>query len=569
MKRNGIVGLVCVAAMIWCSSAYAVNSVVVPSQNLDPNETGVEIRALITNDIEIKGLVVPLAFRTVAGAVSITSLRLTFRERLAAGNPELTPIQVSNIYAEENGSCKDGQPGGFGTFTFDDTLAHVITNMPVGLLYVRNSLFQPPLPPGSDTDGSLNMIVDVNAGPGQFEVDTTCTDPANHLAFIRESDGLSLAPSFTKGVFTIGNPPIARDTAWSTNEDTPKNVAYLPASDEDGDDLTFAINDGPFNGQISGFDANTGAFTYTPDPEYSGPDSIKFAAADAIFTSNEATVRINVVEVNDPPTARDTSLVTDEDTPVNGQLFGSDVDGPDALTFEILANPPNGDLVAFDANTGTFTYQPDPNYNGNDQFTFRTRDGLTVSPSASVQITINPINDAPVARDSSITVPFEAPVDARFQAFDVDGPPLTFAKLSGPFNGTFTGFDANTGEFTYTPDSAYAGPDSIQFEATDGLLTSNPGTIRINVSASDCICAHWGDPNRDGVLDAQDINVVINIIFFNGYPSASVFCPVPDADVNCDCVFDALDLNVIIKATFFNVPFSCDPCAATCKEEEE
>ncbi|MBD3297791.1 MAG: tandem-95 repeat protein [candidate division Zixibacteria bacterium] len=568
MKRNGIIGLVCAVAVMWCSTSYAVNEVVVQSQDLDPNETGVEVRAFVTNDVDIKGLVVPLAFRTVAGSVAITSLQLTFRDRLAAGNPELTPIEVTNIYAAEDGSCKGGQPGGFGTFTFDDTLAHVITSMPVGLLYVRNSLFQPPLPPGTDATGSLNMIVDVNAGPGQFEVDTTCTDPANHLSYIRNSDGVSMTPSFTKGLFTIGNPPVARDTSWSTDEDVAKNVAYLPASDEDGDNLTFAINDGPFNGQLSGFDANTGAFTYTPDPEYSGPDSIKFEAADAIFTSNEGTVRITVTEVNDPPTARDTSLVTDEDTPVNGQLYGDDIDGPGPVTFEVQVNPLQGDLVAFDANTGAFTYQPDPDYNGNDQFTFRTRDGLTVSPSATVQITINPINDAPVARDSSVTVPFEVPVDARFQAFDVDGPSLTFTKLSGPFNGTFSDFDANTGEFTYTPDSAYSGPDSIKFEATDGLLTSNTGTIRINVSASDCICAHWGDPKRDGVLDAQDIYVVIDIVFFNAYPSVSLFCPVADADVNCDCVFDVLDLDAVIKATFFNIPFPCDPCGATCREEE-
>lgn len=564
MRRNGIVGLVCAFLLFLSASAYAVNSVVIPSQSLDPNETGVEVRVQITNDLDIKGVVVPLAFRTIAGTVSVTSIQLTFRERLAAGLPELTPIAVTNIYSDEDGTCKGGQPGGFATIAFTDTLQHAVSFSPLGVLFVRNSLFSPPLTPGSDAIGSLNMIIDVDAGPGQFEVDTTCTNPANHLSFIRNSDGQSLAPEFTKGVFTIGNPPIARDTSWTTNEDTPKAVAYLPASDVDGDDLTFTINSGPFNGQISGFDANTGAFTYTPNPEYSGPDSIKFEAADAIFTSNEGTVRINVAAVNDPPTARDTSLVTDEDTPVNGQLYGSDIDGPGALTFEILANPPNGTLVAFDANTGAFTYQPDPNYNGNDQFTFRTRDGLTTSPSAVVQITINPINDPPFARDSSFTTPFETPASGRFHAQDVDGPSVTFTRLTGPFHGTFTGFNPSTGEFTYTPDTAFSGADSITFEATDGLLTSNVGTIRINVSSSDCVCAFWGDPKRDGFLDVEDVYKVIGIIFFNEVPSKSLFCTIADADVNCDCYLDVLDLDAVLMAAFFNTPYSCDPCSPNC-----
>ncbi|GAB4316774.1 MAG: hypothetical protein Kow0074_04920 [Candidatus Zixiibacteriota bacterium] len=556
--------MVCTVVLLTSASAFAVNSVVVPSKSIDPNATGVEIRAKITNDLAIKGLAVPLVFRTVAGNASITSLQLTFRERLAPGLPELTPIEVTNIYSEENGTCKANQPGGFGTIAFIDTLPHAITFSPVGVMFVRNKLFSPPLPPGADSVGSLNMIVDVNGGPGQFEVDTTCTNPANHLLYISDATTEPLDPEFTKGLFTIGNPPIARDTSWTTNEDTPKNVAYLPASDADADDLTFAIIAGPFNGQISGFDTNTGAFTYTPNPEYSGPDSIKFEAADAVFTSNEGTVRINVAPVNDPPTARDTSLVTDEDTPVNGQLYGSDIDGPGALTFEIQANPPNGTLVSFDPNTGAFTYEPDPDYNGNDQFTFRTRDGLTVSPNAVVQITINPINDAPVARDSSFSTPFETPAAGRFQAYDVDGPSVTFARLTGPFHGDFTGFNPSTGEFTYTPDTAFAGADSITFEATDGLLTSNVGTIRINVSASDCICAHWGDPKRDGVLDAEDVNAVIAIIFFNELPSKSLFCTIADADVNCDCYLDVVDFNTFVMAVFFSTPPSCDPCAPVC-----
>ena len=82
--------------------------------------------------------------------------------------------------------------------------------------------------------------------------------------------------------------------------------------------------------------------------------------------------------------ADDQGVSTDEDTPVEITLTGSDVDG-DALTFEVVDGPTNGALSGSGAN---LTYTPDADYNGPDSFTFRANDGTADSNLATVSISV-------------------------------------------------------------------------------------------------------------------------------------------------------------------------------------
>ena len=72
----------------------------------------------------------------------------------------------------------------------------------------------------------------------------------------------------------------------------------------------------------------------------------------------------------------------------------ADDDG-DPLTAVLVDGPTNGTLT-LDPD-GSFTYDPDPNFNGSDSFTYKADDGIDQSNVASVNITIDPVNDAPVA----------------------------------------------------------------------------------------------------------------------------------------------------------------------------
>ncbi|MGD8918856.1 MAG: Ig-like domain-containing protein, partial [Nitrosopumilaceae archaeon] len=73
---------------------------------------------------------------------------------------------------------------------------------------------------------------------------------------------------------------------------------------------------------------------------------------------------------NVPPTADSQEVSTDEETALPIMLTGSDVNS-DTLTFTIVDFPSNGNLTGFDNNTGAVTYTPNPDYNGDDSFTFQ------------------------------------------------------------------------------------------------------------------------------------------------------------------------------------------------------
>src|SRR5439155_791030 len=98
--------------------------------------------------------------------------------------------------------------------------------------------------------------------------------------------------------------------AVATDEDTAKAIT-LTATDAEGSTLTYTIVTGPAHGTLSG---TAPALTYTPVPNYNGPDSFTFKANDGTLDSNVATVTITVASVNDAPVASSEAVATDEDT---------------------------------------------------------------------------------------------------------------------------------------------------------------------------------------------------------------------------------------------------------------
>lgn len=177
------------------------------------------------------------------------------------------------------------------------------------------------------------------------------------------------------------------------------------------------------------------------------------------------------------PTADDDALVTAEDQGIQGHVSGHDPNG-DTLTYILVTPPAHGTLV-FNAD-GTFTYTPEADYHGTDSFTFKANDGANDSNVAMVGITVNPVNDVPLAEDGSLTLVEDSSVQSQVAASDVDGDTLGYVLVSGPQHGTLA-FNTD-GTFTYTPDADYHGTDSFTYKANDGSADSNTAAVAINVT---------------------------------------------------------------------------------------
>ena len=311
-------------------------------------------------------------------------------------------------------------------------------------------------------------------------------------------------------VVAVNDPPIALSQNVMVTEDGSLGIVL---TGDDGDPevvqvLTFTIATGPLHGQISGFDPKTGSFTYTPDADYAGTDTIAFTVTDDStaggpprVSQTVGTIAITVQGVNAAPSATSQSVGLAEDGSLAIVLAGTDNDPEvvQVLTFAIVSGPLHGQLTNFNPATGTLTYVPAANYNGPDSFTFTVTDDNTaggpakVSNQATVAIAVSPVNDRPIAFSQSVSVQGNKSIVIVLTADDGDpevSQNLTFAIASGPSSGTLTpldGFTTRSGSlrFQYRPNPAYVGSDSFSFSATDDgspNLTSTTASVAITVT---------------------------------------------------------------------------------------
>jgi VCBS repeat-containing protein len=246
--------------------------------------------------------------------------------------------------------------------------------------------------------------------------------------------------------------------------------------------------------------------------------------------------------VNDAPVAVDDAYTIDEDGVVTGALVNvlandSDVDNsPLSLSAVLVTGVSNGTLE-FHADGG-FSYAPNGNFNGIDSFTYRASDGTDESNLATVTITINAVNDAPLAHDALVLAVEDTPVSGVLQAQDVEEQEeLEFGLATGgaPTKGSVV-IDALTGAFTYTPGLNENGFDSFVFVVSDGVGGFDTGTVNIQIApVNDApVLAAIGDKvvNEEETLVftalATDADVPSDILIFSldaGAPMGTTIDP--------------------------------------------
>ena len=241
-----------------------------------------------------------------------------------------------------------------------------------------------------------------------------------------------------QGFVRVNTAPVANnDTNYNTNEDTPLNepAPGVLGNDTDADNtpLTAVLVSGPSHAAATnGFTLNAdGTFTYTPDDDFNGEDTFTYKANDGTVDSGVATVTITVASANDAPTCQNVAIDTAEDEQGSVAAECSDVDG-DTLTYEIVDQATDG-TATVDADD--LKYDPEPNFNGSDSFTYRASDGTAFSDPATVAVTVSAANDAPtieVVRGGSCGPSSDMRGTINLALSDPDDPPesLTLSVTS-------------------------------------------------------------------------------------------------------------------------------------------
>ncbi|HEX5589592.1 MAG TPA: Ig-like domain-containing protein [Candidatus Limnocylindrales bacterium] len=296
-------------------------------------------------------------------------------------------------------------------------------------------------------------------------------------------------------------------------------------TDPDGDSLIYEVDTLPSNGDLTFVDSVSVA--YQPDPDYSTiagdqpggtwvSDTVVYTAFDGFEHSGQATLRIWVAPINDPPSfTPGADVVVNEDSGAYSATWATAVspgpanEGAQTVDFEIVNLDVTGvpNLFAVDpaiSSTGVLTFTPGPNEVGLATVTVRAVDdggledydvvhaGLPVpddtSDEATFTIAVIPVADAPVAQDTSASTDEETPVEIDLVASDAEGDSLVF-DVADPPNGSIAygtlscGAGTCTQRVTYTPDVDYIGTDTFTFTAVASTppTTSNTATVTVTI----------------------------------------------------------------------------------------
>jgi hypothetical protein len=348
----------------------------------------------------------------------------------------------------------------------------------------------------SDPDGPSLVFTLVDQGNGVFAPNGSVNGNPPNVTYIPDpgysgpdafsfsvTDGTSTSSAtVTLDVRPVNDPPAVADVEVTTAEDTGVEVT-LSAVDEDTEAsaLTFGLvtNQGTGRVAANGDVALVGdRVTYTPSPDFNGVDTFDYTVSDGEFTET-ATVEVTVTPVNDPPVATSTAyddLV--EDTKYEITLGATDPDNEPSLNYAIATQPEHGQVNA-DA-FPVVTYTPDVDYFGADSFEFTVSDGDATSAAARVDLTIAPVNDAPVAIDQTVEVDEDGDVSVVFEGMDVEGELLSFSLRDLPEDGTAVA--SGLVGAVYTPDEDFNGTDTFTFVVNDGELESELGTVTVTVN---------------------------------------------------------------------------------------
>jgi VCBS repeat-containing protein len=407
------------------------------------------------------------SFSESAGTATIT-VRLT----QAAG------ADVSVNFAAAGGSAVSPADYTFATaspltFAAGDTSEQITVNI------AGNSTYQLDRTLVVELSGVSSTVPGVALGANTSHTLTIDDDDGPSATFATSAATIQEDGGSQSVTVTLSAAVLAGDTI--TLNLTPSGTAASPADYSAPSSVTFGPGESSKSFDITVVDNQVDA------PDKTVVLTMSPATGSNVTLGANAQYTLTIADDDTTPVAQDDTGAVDEDATLTVAAPGvlgndSDADG-DAPTAELVSQPANGTLT-LNAD-GSYSYAPAPDFNGTDSFTYRASDaGGNQSGVATVTITVNPVNDAPVAAADLLMTPEDAELALAAPGvlandLDVDGDPLTAELLSEPSNGTLT--LNGDGSLVYTPNPGFSGVDSFSYRVTDGTDFSEPATVTIRV----------------------------------------------------------------------------------------
>lgn len=307
---------------------------------------------------------------------------------------------------------------------------------------------------------------------------------------VTDQNGGRDTATVTVTVTPVNDPPQASADEARTNVNAAVTLDVMSNdSDPENDPITISDVWAAANGSVvnnSGDDV-----TYTPTTDFHGQDTFSYVISDDNGLLDTALV---TVMVNDLPIAVEDQGSVNEDSVLVINLLLNDSDpNNDTLTVFSITDALHGTVQ--NNNDSTITYSPGLNYFGLDSLQYVVTDGYGGYDTAKVVLTINAVNDAPIALDDSVRTPLDSAVTILVleNDSDIENDPLTVTGVADPINGQSSINDGLS--VTYTPNPGYSGEDTFIYIISDGdkadtasvfvLVNTNPVAVDDSISVQE------------------------------------------------------------------------------------
>ena len=284
------------------------------------------------------------------------------------------------------------------------------------------------------------------------------------------------------------------------------------ASDPEGGVLTYSFSGlnassirshvGQTLGQV---DADTGAFDYTAPLDKTGNFNLGYLTVrDERGKTTTVQVSVNITNVNDAPVmALPAAVNMLEDGTASGSLTASDVDLTlGRLVYALAEAPLHGQASV--TSLGAWTYTPDANWSGVDNFRALVRDPSGAMDYATVVVTVAPVNDAPVWGAAHLAVVNATSTQLSMQDLsirDLDGDKLSFSvtnqaqgliKVAGVAASSFTSEDLRANKVTFEHDGSGVAP-ALNLRVNDGTVSLDKTVSVSFAQSSPAVTMQLGD----------------------------------------------------------------------------
>ncbi len=351
-----------------------------------------------------------------------------------------------------------------------------------------------------NTHDLANNLTTDPVTPAAVTLPASANNTTIDLRFVGATNDNNADQAFVDDVLVVpNNAPVAVDDTYTTNEDTDLVLDAVAAgpnaspvdndTDADGHTLTVTAVTNAAGGTVS---LATGTITFTPTPNLcgTGAGGFDYTVSDGNGATDTGHVTVDITCIDDAPTAVDDTATVDEDSGANAlDVLANDSDPEgDAKSIEDVTQPGNGTVVITGGGTG-LTYEPDANYcNGGsptDDFTYTLNGGS----SATVEVTVTCINDAPLCLDRTITTNENTVGTTTPSCTDVDDPvsSLTYT-VNQPSKGVSSYVAPN---LRFDPNGQFEGLDTSEsdttngdftYRASDGDVFSEPAAVQVTVT---------------------------------------------------------------------------------------